>query len=129
MQFWIRVPTIWHNKECRVGHCVLFRSERSILFNSFKERNFLLGSFFEFLATYETQKDDALFSVLFLRREKNAKNAAFFYKECKRTQRKQHSFAKNVKERENVSFFCKKTQNVEFFFSIYIYKYIDIYRY
>ena len=83
----------------RVGHRALFRSERSVLFRSFKERNVLFHSFFEFLATYETQR-------------------MFFRKERKRTQ---HSFAKNVKECENVLFFWKRTQNVPFFFqSIYI---------
>ena len=91
--------------EGRVGHRVLFRSERSVLFTSFKECNILLRSFFEFLATYETQKNDAFFSVLFLRTEKNAKNATFFYKEQKRTQRTQHSFIKNGKERKDLAFF------------------------
>ena len=42
----------------RVGHRVLFLSE---------ERNILLRSFFEFLGTYETQKNNAFFCVLFLR--------------------------------------------------------------
>ena len=51
----------------RVGHCVLFRSERIVLLRSFKARNVLLRSFFEFLATYETQKNNAFFCVLFLR--------------------------------------------------------------
>ena len=51
----------------RVGHRVLFCSERIVLLRSFKERYVLLGSFFEFLATYETQKNDAFFCVLFLR--------------------------------------------------------------
>ena len=51
----------------RVGHRALFRSERSVLFRSFKECNILLRSFYEFLATYETQKKDAFFSVLALR--------------------------------------------------------------
>ena len=73
----------------RVGHTILFRSERYVLFRSFKERNILFRSFFEFLATYETQNNDAFFSVLFLRTEKNAKNTTFFCKERK--------------ERENVS--------------------------
>ena len=59
--------------------------------------------FFEFLATYETQK--------------NAKNAAFFCKEWKRTQR---PFAKNGKEHENVLFFCKRTRERSVLFSIYI---------
>ena len=97
------------------GHHVLFRSEHSVLFRSFKERNILLLSFFEFLATYDPQK--------------NAKNATFFCKEHKitqRTQRTQRSFATNIKERENVLFFCKRTQNVLFFFQNI---YIDIYRY
>ena len=34
-------------------------------FRSFKERNILFRSFFEFLATYETQKNVPYFSVLF----------------------------------------------------------------
>ena len=67
-----------------VGHCVLLRSERIVLLLSFKARNVLLRSFFKFLATYETQKNDAFFCVLFLRH--------------KRTQRTQRSFAKNVNE-------------------------------
>ena len=49
-------------QKSRVGHRVLFRSERIVLFRSFKERNVLLCSFFEFLATYETQKNNAFFS-------------------------------------------------------------------
>ena len=49
----------------RDGHRVLFRSERSVLFRSFKECNVLFRSFFEFLATYETQKNVTFFSVLF----------------------------------------------------------------
>ena len=51
----------------RVGHHVLLRSERIVLFRSFKERNVLLHPFFECLATYDTQKNDAFFCVLFLR--------------------------------------------------------------
>ena len=46
----------------RVGHRVLLRSERILLLRSFKARNILLCSFFEFLATYQTQKNDAFFS-------------------------------------------------------------------
>ena len=38
----------------------------------------------------------------------------------------QRSFAKNVKECENVLFFCKRTQNIALFLQ---YIYIDIYRY
>ena len=37
--------------------------------------------------------------------QKNAKNAAFFYKERKRTQKTQCSLIKNAKERKNVAFF------------------------
>ena len=37
-----------------------------------------------------------------------AKNAPFFYKECKRTQRTKHSFIKNAKEYKNVAFFLKE---------------------
>ena len=44
-----------HCPESRVGHRVLFRSVRSVLFRSF----------FEFLATYETQKNVPFFSSLF----------------------------------------------------------------
>ena len=40
----------------RVGHRFLFRSECIGLLRSFKECNLLLCSFFEFLATYKTQK-------------------------------------------------------------------------
>ena len=46
----------------RVGHRVLLRSERIVLLCSFKEYNVLLRSFLKFLATYETQKNDAFFS-------------------------------------------------------------------
>ena len=45
----------------------LFRSECIVLLHSFKESNVLLHSFFEFLATYETQKNEAFFCLLFLR--------------------------------------------------------------
>ena len=38
----------------RVGHRVHFRSEHSVHFRSFFERNVHFRSFFEFLATYET---------------------------------------------------------------------------
>ena len=44
-------------------------------------------------------------SVLLERTGKNAQNAAFFYKERKRTQRTTHSFIKNGKEGKNVAFF------------------------
>ena len=51
----------------KVGHRVLLRSEHIVLLRSFKARNVHLHSFFEFLATYETQKNDAFFCILFLR--------------------------------------------------------------
>ena len=51
----------------RVVHRVLLRSERIVLLRSFKAHNILLRSFFKFLATYETQNNDAFFCVLFLR--------------------------------------------------------------
>ena len=44
----------------------------------------------------------------FIVTEKSAKNAAFFYKEQKRTQRTPHSFIKNGKEHKNVAFFWKE---------------------
>ena len=49
-------------------------------------------SFFEFLASYETQK-----------------NVFFFSKEQKITQRTQHSFAKNVKERKERNIRLRRT--------------------
>ena len=51
----------------RVGHRILLRSELIVLLHSFKERNVLLHSFFEFFATYETQKNVAFFCVLLKR--------------------------------------------------------------
>ena len=95
----------------RVGHRVLLRSERMVLALSFKERNILLRSFLKFLATYETQKNNAFFCVLFLstlKNAKNAKNATFFGKERKRTQRTQHSLAKNVIERKEHNVLMQK---------------------
>ena len=64
-------------------------------FNPKKERTVLLRSFFgeicHFCMTYETKK--------------NAKNAAFFYKERKITQRIPLSFIKNGKERKECRVF------------------------
>ena len=57
----------WEKGAFRVGHRVLLRSEHIVLLRSFKERNVLLHSFFESLATYETQKNGAFFCILFLR--------------------------------------------------------------
>ena len=94
-----------------------FFSVRYITFFSIlkKECSVLFHSFLEFLATYETQK--------------NPKNTMFFCKERKRTQRTECSFAKNIKELKNVSFFCKRTRKCSVLFSIYIKKYIYIYIY
>ena len=110
----------------RVGHCALSRSECPGLSHSFKERSVHSRSIFEFLATYEAQKNGMFFPVLFNRMGKNVKNVPFFCKERERMQRLSCSFIKNGKECENVSFFCKRTQKVPFFFQ---YLYIDVYRY
>ena len=86
----------------RVGHRVLFRSERIVLLCSFKERNVLLHSFFEFLVTYETQKNDAFSCVLLCSFLISIYVYLYFYIYLyiyifkKRTQR---SFAMKVKER------------------------------
>ena len=73
------------------------RTPHSFIKNG-KERCVLLRSFFceiyNFCMTYETKK--------------NAKNAAFIYKERKRTQRTPRSFIKKGKERKNVAFFWKE---------------------
>ena len=77
---WAR-KTLWHKpvkknkiylnlnylnlQKSRVGHRILFRSERSVLSSSFKERSVLFRSFFEFLVTDETQKNVPFFPVLF----------------------------------------------------------------
>ena len=49
---------------CRVGHPVLFRSERSVLFRSFKESNILLRSFFWVFGDLWNPKERC---ILFLR--------------------------------------------------------------
>ena len=96
------------------GLSTTFFSVQNVSFFSVLLKNAMFFSvLYEFLATYETQK--------------NAKNATFFCKERRRTQRMQRSFAKNVKECKNVSLFCKRTQNVPLFFQ-YKYTGIDIYR-
>ena len=86
-------PTSQHS--IRVGHHVLLPSERIFLLRSFKEHNVLLCSFFVFLVTYETQKNDAFF--------------AFFSKEHKRMQRTQCSFAKNFKECKELNILLQRT--------------------
>ena len=77
----------------RVGHSILSRSERSILSHSFKECSVLSHSFFEFLVTFETQKNGTShsfqkngkerkdFPILLQKTWKNAKIFSFFYKE------------------------------------------------
>ena len=62
----------YFNPLTRVGHSILFRSEHSVLFRSFKECNVLLRSFFQFLATYETQKNAK--NEMFLRYEFDSVN-------------------------------------------------------
>ena len=58
----VPVMYLFNCTSTRVGHRVLLRSERIVLLCSFKEYNVLLRSFLKFLATYETQKNDAFFS-------------------------------------------------------------------
>ena len=70
-----------------------------LLSRSFKERSVLSRSFFEFLATHETQKNGTFFPILLKRTGKNVKNVPFFCKEHERTQRLSCSFIKNGKER------------------------------
>ena len=97
----------------RVRCRVLLHSERIVLLRSFKERNVILHSFFEFLATYETPKEQCVLLRSFLKNAKNAtfickerthknaknaKNATFICKERKRTQANACSFEKNAKE-------------------------------
>ena len=99
----------------RVGHCILFCLVCSVLFHSLKGT---FRSFFEFLATYETQKNVPFFSVLFSRTEKNAKNATFF---CKN--RKEHKECNILLQRME-----KNARTFHSFFNIYTEIYIDIYR-
>ena len=46
-----------------MGTAFFSSSERIVLLRSFKAHNILLRSFFKFLVTYETQKNDAFFCV------------------------------------------------------------------
>ena len=64
---------------CRVGHCILLRSAHNVLLHSFKERNVLFCILFKFLATYETQKNVAIFYVLFKRTRILSKEYPFFF--------------------------------------------------
>ena len=74
----------------RVGHRVLFRLLRSVLFRSLKR---MFCSFPFFFRIFGDLWDPKECSVLF-------RSFPFFSKERKRTQRTQRSFAKNVKERK-----------------------------
>ena len=67
----------------RVGHSVLFRSERSVLLRS-KKRT--LRSFPFFSRVFGDLWNPKECSVLFKRTEKKGKNVTFFLKERKRTQ-------------------------------------------
>ena len=69
----------------RVGHCVHLRSDCIVHLHSFLERNVHLRSFFEFLATYETQMNAIERCVHFKWTQMNAVNVAFTWKECKWT--------------------------------------------
>ena len=55
----------------------------------------------------------------------NAKNATFFCKEWKRTQRMQHSFAKNGKERKEQNVLLQRTKKNARTFRYFFNKYID----
>ena len=103
---YLRSPCIiWPNMHYLVqmaaglGTCSFpFRTFRSFPFFKRTQRSFPL--FFEFLATYETQK-----------------NVSFFSKERKRTQRMQHTFAKNVRTFRS---FAKECRTFRSFFNRYI---------
>ena len=109
---------------CRVGHRILFRLVRSILFHTV-----LFSSFWRLMRPKRTFGSFPFFSVLFRsflkdgkeckkcnvllqRTEKNAKIATFFCKEHKRTQ-------------ERVVLLQKNARTFRYFFNIFI----DIYRY
>ena len=100
----VKIPAWLVSSHCpRVGHRVLFPSERSVLSRFFKEHSVLSRSFLEVLVTYESQKNGMCFPVLFKRTGKNVKNVSFFCKERERTQRMFRSFIKNRKERKKRS--------------------------
>ena len=108
----------------RVGHSVLFRSERYVLLRSKKRtlRSFPFFSrvfgdlwdpkeryvlFRSFLKNGKEQKER---NVLLQRTEKNGKNVTFFCKERKRTERTFHPFIKNGK---NIPSFYKERKRTE----------------
>ena len=63
LNFWFVPP---QSQNGRVGPCVLFRLVRSVPFRSLKGMfHSFPFFFFEFLATYETEKNVPFFSVLF----------------------------------------------------------------
>ena len=113
----------------------------------FKKNVPFISVLFRVFGDLRDLKERSVFSRSFLKsgkecKERNVlmqrteKNATFFCKQRKRTQRTQHSLAKNVKERKNISFFCKRAQNVPFFCKraqkvpfFFQYMYIDIYIY
>ena len=61
------VNNIFWSSFSGLGTAFFYVLNASFLLHSFKAHNVLLHSFFEFLATYETQKNDAFFCILFLR--------------------------------------------------------------
>ena len=91
----------------RVGHRVLFCSVRSVLFRSLKGTFRSFPFFFQFFGDLWDPKER---NVLLQRMQKNAKNATFFCKECKRTQ-------------EHFVLLQKNARMFRVFFNIYI----DIY--
>ena len=83
----------------RVGHCVHLRSDCIVHLHSFLERNVYLRSFFEFLATYETQMNAIERCVHFKWTQMNAEHVAFTSSERKWTQWTLRSLQVNANER------------------------------
>ena len=84
VQYILVYPQVLWSGLRRVGHRVLFRSERSVLSHS-KKRT--LRSFPFFSRVFGDLWDPKERYVLFRSFEKNGNNVMFFYKERKRTQR------------------------------------------
>ena len=93
----------------RVGHCVLFRSVRSVLF---QERSVLFVLFSSF---WQLIRPKRMFCS-FLKNGNERKER----KVHKRAQRTQRSFAMNVKEARMFCSFAKERRMLRSFFNIYI---------
>ena len=116
---WVSRHEVWICALCVSRHCDF--AGRRILASTELSRICLqlravLASTDSFISQISTRKRNFL--------QENAENGTFFCKEHKRTERTFCSFAKNVKELENVLFFCKIMQkNAErcvLFFNMYI---------